>query len=78
MPNKKRWRDPFLWLVAICVLLVVVDEALYFFYPRHGHLPIEEIPAIYGVFGFVVFFLIVIAGKYFRKIVKRREDYYDE
>ena len=75
---KKFWRDPFRWLVAICALLVLIDVALYFFHPRHGHLDIEEIPAIYGVFGFVVFWLIVIAGKYFRKIVGRGEDYYDE
>lgn len=65
-------------LVTVCALLVVIDVGLYFFHGRHTHFAGEEIPGIYGVFGFIAFWCIVIAGKYFRKLVKRDEDYYDE
>ncbi len=72
--NKVFW-----WLASVCALLVVIDVGLYFFFHgRHTHFAGEEIPGIYGVFGFVAFWCIVIAGKYFRKLVKRDEDYYDE
>ena len=65
-------------LAAVCAMLVVIDVGLYFFHERPTHFAGEEVPGIYGVFGFVAFWCIVIAGKYFRKLVKRDEDYYDE
>ena len=67
-------------LVAVCALLVVVDVVVTLMHLKHGHFPEmgEDIPGIYGVFGFIVFWIIVIAGKHFRKFVKRKEDYYDK
>lgn len=60
-----------LWVV--CALLAAAD----LFYRKHVTFRIEEMPAIYGLYGFVCFYGIVIAGKYLRKLVGRREDYYD-
>ncbi len=60
-----------LWIV--CALLAVAD----LFYHRHTIFALEEMPAIYGIYGFICFFGIVIAGKFLRKIVGRKEDYYD-
>lgn len=60
-----------LWV--LCAFLAVAD----FLYRKHGVFRFEEMPAFYGVFGFVSFFGIVITGKYLRKLVGRKEDYYD-
>ena len=47
------------------------------FYRRHTVFGFEEIPAIYGIYGFVCFFGIVLSGWWLRKLVMRDEDYYD-
>lgn len=43
----------------------------------HGHFEWEGWFGFHAVFGFVMFFLLVLAGKYLRKILMRPEDYYD-
>ena len=56
------------------VLLIVVD----FFLPKHPFFPWEGYPSFYGAFGFVACVGLVLGAKYIlRKIVKRKEDYYD-
>ena len=78
--ERKYWLDDprhvdlvFWGLAALCALLVVVD----LFMHRHVHFDWESWPGLYGALGFVAFFLIVIAGKYLREVLKRDEDYYD-
>ena len=61
-------------LVAACVLLVAAD----FFYDKHGHFSFEEIPGFHAIFGFVTFAAAVLIGKELRKLLMRKEDYYDE
>ena len=61
-------------LVAVCVGLVVAD----FLYEKHAHFDWEGWPLFYAVFGFVAFALAVLAGKQLRRIVMRKEDYYDD
>ena len=70
-PKSVRWVYRGLWIT--CGLLAVAD----LFYHKHVVLKIEDMPAIYGIYGFICFFGIVIAGKYLRKLVGRKEDYYD-
>jgi len=66
--------DRLFWgLAVVCGLLVVVD----FFLHRHAHFSFEEFPGFYGALGFVAFFLIVLAGRYLRRVLQRPEDYYD-
>ena len=66
--------DKIFWaLVGACALLAAADLFLH----RHVHWSWEELPAFYGVFGFVAFWCIVIVGKHLRKVLKRDEDYYD-
>ncbi len=76
----QRWLDDpkhvewiFRVLVGACVVLVGID----FFLHRHAHFAWEAIPGFYGIFGFIAFWVIVIIGKNLRKILMRREDYYD-
>ena len=61
-------------LAAVCFGLVAVD----LFYHKHVHFGFEEWFGIYGFFGFLAFFFIVLAGKELRKVLMRDEDYYDE
>lgn len=37
----------------------------------------DTFPVFYGVWGFLAFSFIVLAGQHLRKILMRREDYYD-
>lgn len=71
---RRRRADALFWcFVALCVLLVLGDA----FYHKHGHFTWEERFGFFGLFGFVTFFLLVLAGKHLRKLLMRDEDYYD-
>ena len=59
---------------AICVILVIAD----FIFHRHIGFGWEEIPAFYAIYGFVACVVLVVIAKKMRKIVMRKEDYYDE
>ncbi len=57
------------------VLLIVVD----LFIPKHPFFPWEEYPSFYAVYGFVAYVIIVLVSSYIlRKLLKRKEDYYDD
>ena len=58
----------------ICVLLVIVD----FLVHRHIEMAWEKIPAFYAIYGFVACVALVLMAKVLRKVVMRKEDYYDE
>ncbi len=59
---------------VICVLLVIAD----FIVHRHIGFGWEEIPAFYAIYGFAACVVLVVIAKKMRKIVMRKEDYYDE
>ena len=59
-------------LAGFCGLLLVIN----LFVHLHGHFEIESVPGFYGVFGFIAFAFIVIATKYLREIIGRKETYY--
>lgn len=59
---------------AICILLALADFVLH----RHIGFDWEKIPAFYAIYGFVACVLLVLIAKQMRKILMRREDYYDE
>ena len=82
--EKKHWLDHprtpdrVLWgLVVVCALLLVGEGVLWLLHFRHGHFGFDARPLFYGAFGFVAFALIVLSGKYLRKLLMRDEDYYD-
>ncbi|MFT5539858.1 MAG: hypothetical protein ACI82H_001382 [Alphaproteobacteria bacterium] len=58
---------------VICGLLAGAD----FFYHKHIIYKIEDFPAFYGLYGFIVCVGLVLGAKELRKILKRGEDYYD-
>ncbi len=61
-------------LYALCGVLFVLD----FFVYRHVYHPWEAWFGFYAIYGFVCCVLLVLAAKEMRKMVRRREDYYDD
>ena len=81
-PKEKRYvfDDPknvkrLIWAVyAVCAVLFVLDFVLH----RHVLNWWEGLYGFYGIFGFVSFVGLVLAAKEMRKLVMRKEEYYDE
>jgi uncharacterized membrane protein YidH (DUF202 family) len=72
--DKQRNIDGFLMVFyVICAVLFVLD----FIVHRHTMHSLEELPAFYAVFGFVAFVALVVGSILLRKLVMRKEDYYD-
>lgn len=58
----------------VCILLVVADFILH----RHTKMAWEEVPAFYAIYGFAAYVLLVVLSNILRKLVMRKENYYDE
>lgn len=81
MSDKPDWLDSFdnvkkliKGFAVVCALLLAVD----FFYHRHAERAWEAIPGFYAIYGFFACVILVLAAKEMRKVVMRKEDYYDE
>lgn len=61
-------------LYAVCALSIVAE----LFIDRHVDHPWEVLFGFYGVYGFVACTILVLAAKELRKVLMRRQDYYDE
>ncbi len=61
------------FLLVLCAVLLVWD----FFVDRDVHHPLEEWSILYPLFGFVGISLLILVSKVLRRLVMRREDYYD-
>ena len=57
----------------ICAVLFVADFIIH----RHTVHPWEGIPGFYAIYGFVACVLLVVVAKEMRKVLMRKEDYYD-
>lgn len=80
--DKKSWLDKpanvrklMILVVMICIGLFGVD----FFFHRHGseNISWEGWYGFYAIYGFLAYTFIVIAAHGLRKLVMRKEDYYD-
>lgn len=79
--GKKHWLDDprnvdkiFWWLCGLCAVLTLADL---FYTKKDTHYGVERIFGFYGVYGFVCCFLLVLAAKQLRRLLKRDENYYD-
>ena len=59
---------------ALCAGLLLLDIA----HLRHAVHPAEALWGFYGLFGFAACTALVLAAKGLRRLVMRREDYYDD
>jgi len=81
MTEKSHWLDNFdnvkklvKVFAVVCVALFAVD----FFYHRHVERDWVGWYGFYAIYGFVACVFLVLVAKVMRRIVMRREDYYDE
>jgi len=66
--------DKICWvLYALCGFLMLAD----FFYHKHIVFSPEGWFGFYAFFGFISYSFIVLAGWIWRRVVMRKEDYYD-
>lgn len=81
----QRWLDrkenvTRLWrgFVVVCIALAALDLlALAGVWHRHASFFLEGLPSFYSVWGFVGIVLLIVLAKGLRKLVMRRENYYD-
>lgn len=69
--NVKRLRAVFF----VALVLVLIAES---FVEMHGSFAVEHFYGFYAVYGFISYVVLIFVAKLIRKIVMRREDYYDE
>lgn len=58
---------------VICGILLLLDFVLH----RHTVHSWENLPGFYALYGFVACVLLVLIAKEMRKVLMRKEDYYD-
>ena len=59
---------------SICVVLFAID----FVVPKTTHMPWEEWPGFYAIYGLVACVILVLVSKYIlRPLAMRGEDYYE-
>ncbi|MDP6475196.1 MAG: hypothetical protein QF449_10215 [Alphaproteobacteria bacterium] len=59
--------------LAVCILLLLLDLVIH----RHELFTWEGWFGFYGFYGFVACVTLVLAARLLRRLVMRREDYYD-
>ena len=61
-------------ILFVCALMIIAE----FVFHRYGETKTEDILLFPAFFGFLAFIFIVFAGVLLRKLVMRKEDYYDK
>lgn len=72
------FRKAFLGALVIACLIAAALGFFPEFQKEHPHFEIETFPVFFALYGFVMFSLIVLVGQHLRKLVARKENYYDE
>lgn len=76
--DTKAFRNAFLGVLVVAAVGAAVAGFLPQFKKDHPHFALEELGAFFAVYGFVAFAFIVLVGQHLRKLVGRKEDYYEE
>ncbi len=82
--GKPGWADNPAFVRGFLIVLIVssVLAAIAGFVPAwqkdHPHFEVEGWKIFFAVYGFVAFSFIVLAGQHLRKLVGRKETYYEE
>jgi len=81
--DRKYWLDDprnvdkvFWGVCLLCALSALVDVGG-LLYRKDAHFGLEALWNFHGFYGFISCWLLVLAAKRLRKLVKRDEDYYD-
>ena len=81
MKKREYWLDKqsnvnklIIGVCTVCALLLIAD----FFYEKHPLVFVERWFGFYCFYGFIICCGIVFGGKLLRKLVMRKENFYDE
>ncbi len=69
--NVRRFQKGFF----IALVLVLIAES---FVDMHGEFYVEHFYGFYAVFGFISYVTLIFVANFLRKILMRKEDYYDD
>ena len=58
----------------VALVLVLLAEL---FVDMHGEFSVEHFFGFYAVYGFISYVALIFVAKLFRKLLMRKEDYYD-
>lgn len=58
----------------VALILVLIAES---FVDMHGEFYVEHFYGFYAVYGFISYVVLIFVAKRLRKIIMRKEDYYD-
>jgi hypothetical protein len=59
----------------VALVLVLLAEL---FVDMHGEFSVEHFFGFYAVYGFISYVTLIFVAKFFRKLLMRKEDYYDD
>ncbi|MEZ5920230.1 MAG: hypothetical protein R3C60_02650 [Parvularculaceae bacterium] len=76
--DKKSFRNAFLAILVLAALGAAIAGFIPTFRKEHPHFEIEKFGAFFALYGFAAFMFIVLAGQHLRKLVARKETYYEE
>ncbi len=76
--DRPRFVKGFVGALVIAGLMSVVASLLPAFRNPHPYFGAAEFPGFFAVWGFVAFMFIVLVGQHLRKLVGRKETYYDD
>lgn len=73
-PPRGRRNRAFFGYLALCLVLLATDLV----HHRHVVHPWEELTGFYGLFGFIACVTLVLVARELRRVLMRREDYWDD
>ncbi|WP_425411035.1 hypothetical protein [Hyphococcus sp.] len=76
--DKKSFRNAFLGVLIVSCVLAALAGFIPAFQNPKPHFEQEHWGVFFAVWGFAAFMFIVLAGQHLRKLVGRKEDYYEE
>ncbi len=72
--DPKKTKAVVIGYIASCVILLIID----LFIHKHGHFSWEDKPGFFAIFGFLSCVILALIVRYgLRKLLKRKEGYYD-
>ena len=74
----KAFRTALVGALVVAALVVAGAGFLPQFRKDHPHFAVEGFGAFFAIYGFAAFSFIVLAGQHLRKLVGRKETYYEE
>ncbi|WP_375205537.1 hypothetical protein [Hyphococcus sp.] len=76
--DKKGFRNAFLGVLIVASIAAAIAGFIPAFQKEHPHFAVEGWGVFFAVWGFAAFMFIVLAGQHLRKLVGRKEGYYEE